>query len=746
MCHLLASTFCGLASGGPIAAIIPAILGAVWPILLIALGFSAVIFIHELGHFAAAKWCGVRVEKFAIGFFREIVGFTRGETRYSLNILPLGGYVKMLGQEDFEVDKSGELRVKDDPRSFTNKPVGRRMIIVSAGVVMNVLFAGLLFMIVFMAGKQGLSTEVGFVRPNWPAAEMGIEVGDVIEEVNGKEIEEFAELNYAIMLAPPLEDVEFQLRRQGKTENVKLRPLNNEDAGVLQIGISPAVTATIGAVGQGVDPARADHFHVNDVVVEINGQGVTEENANEMMYRLISTPFDVKDVVVERPLSDEPDAATERVRVQLPIQFGIYPSDPLDKEAKRTHVLGLAPLTRVASVDEDGRAWLAGLKAGDVILKWGGQWYPTYGDIDKNIEKNGEIDVLVTIERDGKRVPLVIRPKVKRGVFGTSGKPRIGALLSANATGLLRIGAVADTLYDNKKSPASEAGFPRGALITHINDTPVSTWLDLLKHFREHAGSTVTLRYDHDGETGLSCAFALPRTIRTLLDLPPHARIAKIDGEHTVQVEINDRRREIAVSSPFGLREMLKQKLGEKESATVQVTYAESPFDATQTAELTLTEDMIDPWLGRVLYYVDVSPIQATKMIRKGPAGAVKIGAKKTVYFVVSVYHTMQRLIFSRSVGVENLSGPVGIVRIGRSVAERSFVDLLFFLAMISANLAVLNFLPLPIVDGGLMVFLIIEKIKGSPINLKIQMATQVIGLILLGSLFVFVTIQDFTK
>ena len=187
---------------------------------------------------------------------------------------------------------------------------------------------------------------------------------------------------------------------------------------------------------------------------------------------------------------------------------------------------------------------------------------------------------------------------------------------------------------------------------------------------------------------------------------------------------------------------MLKERIGE----TVTVTYAESPFAEGRTVELTVTEDMVDPWLGRILYGVEIMPVQATKIIKKGPIGAIKLGVKKTAYFIVSVYSTMQRMIFSRSVGVENLSGPIGILKIGRAVAQVGVVELLYLLAMISANLAVLNFLPLPIVDGGLMVFLLIEKVKGGPVNLKIQMATQVIGLILLGSLFVFVTIQDITK
>ena len=125
-----------------------------WALFQIILGFSVIIFVHELGHFGLAKWANVRVEKFCIGFGRELFGFTRGETRYGFNILPLGGYVKMLGQEDFEVDESGEMRVKDDPRSFPNKPIGHRMLIVSGGVVMNVIFAALKFTAEFTIGKE----------------------------------------------------------------------------------------------------------------------------------------------------------------------------------------------------------------------------------------------------------------------------------------------------------------------------------------------------------------------------------------------------------------------------------------------------------------------------------------------------------------------------------------------------------------------------------------------------------------
>jgi len=182
MCDLLTFAEPMLAAGGLLG-----IWSIVWPYVAMLAGFSFIVFVHELGHFAVAKWAGVKVERFAIGFGREIVGFTRGETRYSFNMLPLGGYVKMLGQEDFD-EKSNELKFNDDPRSFVNKPVSHRMLVVSAGVVMNVLLAFALFIVVYTVGKPGVATKLGIVIPDEPADRAGFVPGDTIKAVNGKKI------------------------------------------------------------------------------------------------------------------------------------------------------------------------------------------------------------------------------------------------------------------------------------------------------------------------------------------------------------------------------------------------------------------------------------------------------------------------------------------------------------------------------------------------------------------------------
>ena len=114
-------------------------------IIYAAIGLGFVIFVHELGHFAVAKWCGVRVERFSIGFGPVIWSYIKGETEYALSLIPIGGYVKMLGQDDADPTQMTNEQVTKDPRSFMAKSVPQRMAIISAGVIMNLLTTPLFF-------------------------------------------------------------------------------------------------------------------------------------------------------------------------------------------------------------------------------------------------------------------------------------------------------------------------------------------------------------------------------------------------------------------------------------------------------------------------------------------------------------------------------------------------------------------------------------------------------------------------
>src|SRR5262249_16515945 len=158
-----------------------------WALLKMALGLGLVIFIHELGHFLVAKWCDVHVQTFSIGFGPAIPGcsFKWGETTYKLALIPLGGYVQMVGQVD--VDESTDPESENDPRSYRNKSVGQRMGIISAGVIMNTITAIVCFVIVFQGpGKNRQAAVISQVDPGSPAFVKGLRTGQQILQIGSR--------------------------------------------------------------------------------------------------------------------------------------------------------------------------------------------------------------------------------------------------------------------------------------------------------------------------------------------------------------------------------------------------------------------------------------------------------------------------------------------------------------------------------------------------------------------------------
>ncbi|MCH2147655.1 MAG: site-2 protease family protein, partial [Phycisphaerales bacterium] len=138
-------------------------------------------------------------------------------------------------------------------------------------------------------------------------------------------------------------------------------------------------------------------------------------------------------------------------------------------------------------------------------------------------------------------------------------------------------------------------------------------------------------------------------------------------------------------------------------------------------------------------------PLFVVRSSNGNPIHAVKMGFEETVDMVIMTYLTIDRLL-RRTVGVDQLRGPIGIIHIGSKIADRGFSYLLFFLAIISVNLAVLNFLPLPIVDGGLFLYLLYEKFVGRPPSIAFQNAAAVFGLCLIGMLFVVTFYNDIMR
>jgi len=471
-------------------------------------------------------------------------------------------------------------------------------------------------------------------------------------------------------------------------------------------------------------------------------------------------------VTVERPIKEgDPNGPRETVEALVFNEMVVYPSE-IGAEATSRDVLGLIPLVRATDVDPKGRAALGGLQENDVVIQWGEHVYPTQKQISDSVRNNPqypdeqrrgswrtrfydwwawdpERSIAVQVERGPQRERMW--PEITPKVGKRNAPPSVGFRWSAIADDNLRVAGIVEKVHD-RPTPAFESGIPAGAVIQEVNGETIHRWHQLVEAFRRHAGQNVTIGYEAPDKRLATRGFRVPQCLDTELGLTTLANVVAVDGEQFVTVQGLERQVKVSAGFPYGLYKLLSQRIEANNGlpTTVAVRYQEKPYGPEHEKQVTITPEVIDPWLGRIEYAPTVFMQLQTQLLKgDGPLDALVIGVKKTVYFVLQVYTMMERMIVSRSVGVEHMSGPVGIVKMGGDVARMGFISLLFFLAIISANLAVINFLPLPIMDGGLMVFLIIEKIKGSPVSLKVQVVTQMLGLVLIGAAFLFVTFND---
>jgi regulator of sigma E protease len=188
---------------------------------VIVLGFM--VFIHEAGHFLIAKYFNVKVLKFSLGFGPKIAGRQVGETEYSVRYIPLGGFVKMLGENDDD-EESEKIAPEDERRAFNKQPAIKRIAIVAAGPVFNLILALVLFCGSYMiSGDEIRTTEVGQVTENLPAFKAGIRQGDVITSVDGEAVKGWDDLR-SIIQNKVGKTMSMAIKRQGQTINVTIVP------------------------------------------------------------------------------------------------------------------------------------------------------------------------------------------------------------------------------------------------------------------------------------------------------------------------------------------------------------------------------------------------------------------------------------------------------------------------------------------------------------------------------------------
>jgi regulator of sigma E protease len=236
-------------------------------ILATVFALGVIIFVHEGGHFLAAKAFGMRVLAFSLGFGSRVWGFTRGETEYKIAILPLGGYVKLSGEDEGEAT--------DDPRDFTNRPRWQRIVVYLAGPAMNVVLSILLIAGLFMVGievpaLQSIPSVVGTVEPGSPGARAGLEVGDRIVAIDGQEVERWHDVAFAIMTSIG-RAVPVVVERDGRRLELSVTPVKPPSFEFGDAGIYPKILPRVGVVNAD-SPAAAAGLLPGDEIRAVDGR------------------------------------------------------------------------------------------------------------------------------------------------------------------------------------------------------------------------------------------------------------------------------------------------------------------------------------------------------------------------------------------------------------------------------------------------------------------------------------------
>lgn len=195
--------------------------------------FLLVVMLHEFGHFTVAKLSGIKVNEFSIGMGPKIYQKQKGETFYSLRALPVGGYVAMEGEEENS----------HDPRAFNNVSIVKRMAVVLAGAFMNFVLAFIAFTLIFSIAGYG-SSEIEKVISNSPADKAGIQSGDLIIKINENKVKNIYDIN-SIISKNQKEEIDFQINREGKILNIKIKPEYSEENQMYLIGITSKLEHSI---------------------------------------------------------------------------------------------------------------------------------------------------------------------------------------------------------------------------------------------------------------------------------------------------------------------------------------------------------------------------------------------------------------------------------------------------------------------------------------------------------------------
>ncbi len=814
----------------------------------VVLGLCMVIFVHELGHFLVAKLTGVWCEKFYLGFDffgLRLFRFRWGETEYGVGAFPLGGYVKMLGQEDhpgrlreelerarmakssqtsqtmqtmhssqsaqivqgqqssqilqspdspplskidaecttpFETtqpsptppfptptshqspsrvepsgtglepsglgapdrsasDRPSSLGEEDEiaaleaalyhPRSYLAKSVPQRMAIIAAGVAMNVVFAFLVAIWAFAVGVEDVRCGVGEVVPGQPAWQKNILPGDQILEIGGRKVERFQQLRTDISLGDTEKGVELLVQRPGQPEARRLHVYPQTKGKYPTIGVGVPWTnqlrqelaAVPGTAASFSDPALMP----GDRIIGVNGHPVG--SYGELRRALAQWADQPITLHIQRVLSEAPSAdfsASGRVplgKSQLPSggandspnPNGENPpsADPNSAPAQQMVVrIAPQPIRRlgfilemgpIVAIQEDSPAHRAGLLAEEKTQASGTS---RAGDILTSVDGQPVGDPLTLPERLRKRA------KAQPGTLVRLGVLRQGRSIEFSVP-------LRDVdMYYESFTPESPVAVPSLGIAYQVRNKVVGVI----------PGSPAAQVGIQPGSLLLAAHVLPPEEFEDARLSSAQLRVAKKMLGVPIKAVLADK-----PNWPYLLNRLQHALPG----TTVEVQL-QDPSGQEQTVRLQPVplEGAYDPMRGLLL--------EPDTFHRKADSvwAALSMAYQETVDSLTLIFR-MLRALGSGQVSASELRGPIGIIDAAVQFASAGTGEFLLFLCILSANLAVLNFLPIPVLDGGHMVFLAYEGIRGKPPSERVLVTLTYLGLFFILGLVIWVTGMD---
>lgn len=706
-------------------------LSSVPSIAFTIIGFGLLILIHEAGHFLMAKRARIRAHHFAIGFgpvlcsYRPGVGWAAGttaratlaklracgvedlttvedtsrealerhgigETQYELRLLPLGGFVGMAGQDDANPGARS-----DAAGSFNRASLGARMWVISGGVIANLLLGILLFGVAFWHGVEFEAPTIGAVVADSPAQKAGLRAGDTILSINGEGMETFTDCRVATALSAAGKPLSIVVSRLGSADERETLTLEATPAdggtGIRQIGISPSLSLRVDT--KRLTPVALDAL-ARLGVMSTGGNAGGNAAGNAGVLTVVSA--NGRPVWTWEELN-ECFAAAHGAPVNVSVSSGIG-SDHHERSVALSPVppipVVLVPTSAPQGGPPEAELSIAGLApltmVKDVVAGGAAAGHLFPGDI---------------VLRVGDHAGPTMR------VFRGAVQAAKGASISLTVE---RAGQATDISLAIPRSGV--AGVYLGLAMDDARVAqPLTDWMEF------PGGDDL-----HPEPTPAGAAHILPLSKITALNGVAIASWRDFAVQSRAAAEAAP-----STASAVALSLSLELPTAERPTETVALTLGGWALAAERSAQWTspLTPDLF-------------LPNQVVLSAAGHPLRAVGMGFHQTGVILTNVFLTLRALV-QGDVGVNQLSGPLGIVHAGTMAAEKSSWYLLFFLALISVNLAFLNALPIPIADGGHMVYLLWEAVTGKMPSPRFQNAAAIVGLAFFAGLFLLTFYND---